>query len=47
MTTELITSAQNPTIKAVRALDLKKNRQDTGLFVAEGLRAFERASRPA
>jgi TrmH family RNA methyltransferase len=40
---ETITSAQNPTIKAIRALDLKKNRQETGLFVAEGGRALERA----
>lgn len=42
---EIITSAQNPTIKSIRALELKKNRQETGLFVAEGLRALERAHR--
>lgn len=42
---EIITSAQNPTIKAVRALAEKKNRQETGLFVAEGVRALERAGR--
>src|SRR5262245_38052655 len=40
---ELITSAQNPTIKFIRALERKKYRQETGLFVAEGLRALERA----
>jgi TrmH family RNA methyltransferase len=43
MTPEIITSAQNPTIKFVRGLELKKNRQQAGLFVAEGLRALERA----
>jgi len=43
MTPEIITSAQNPTIKFIRGLDQKKNRQDSGLFVAEGLRVFERA----
>jgi len=40
---ELITSAQNPTIKFIRALEQKKARQETGLFVAEGRRALERA----
>jgi TrmH family RNA methyltransferase len=40
---EIITSAQNPTIKSIRALEQKKTRQETGLFVAEGLRALERA----
>lgn len=40
---ELITSAQNPTIKFIRALEQKKHRQETGLFAAEGLRALERA----
>lgn len=43
MAVEIITSAQNPTVKAVRALAEKKHRQETGLFVAEGLRALERA----
>jgi TrmH family RNA methyltransferase len=41
--TELITSAQNPTIKFIRALEQKKHRQETGLFAAEGVRALERA----
>lgn len=31
-----VTSLQNPTIKFVRALDLRKNRRETGLFLAEG-----------
>ncbi|MGE0238177.1 MAG: TrmH family RNA methyltransferase [Parvibaculaceae bacterium] len=43
MSSEIITSAQNPTIKFIRALDQKKHRQQTGLFVAEGARALERA----
>ena len=43
MTVEIITSAQNPTIKLIRGLEQKKNRQDSGLFAAEGIRALERA----
>lgn len=43
MAPEIISSAQNPTIKSIRALEQKKHRQETGLFVAEGLRAVERA----
>lgn len=43
MLPEIITSAQNPTIKFIRGLEQKKNRQDSGLFVAEGRRALERA----
>jgi len=31
-----VTSLQNPTVKAVRALDMRKVRRETGLFVAEG-----------
>lgn len=33
-----ITSLANATVKAVRALHLKKERDETGLFVAEGLK---------
>lgn len=33
----VITSLQNDRVKAVRALDMRKERKDTGLFVAEGL----------
>jgi TrmH family RNA methyltransferase len=43
MSLEIITSAQNPTIKFIRALDQKKHRQETGLFAVEGARALERA----
>jgi TrmH family RNA methyltransferase len=43
MAREIITSAQNPSIKFIRALEQKKKRQEMGLFVAEGARALERA----
>ena len=33
-----VTSLTNPTVKAVRALHLRKERDATGLFVAEGLK---------
>jgi TrmH family RNA methyltransferase len=33
---KLISSLQNDRIKAIRALDLRKVRRETGLFVAEG-----------
>ncbi|WP_442958003.1 TrmH family RNA methyltransferase [Phenylobacterium sp.] len=33
-----ISSLQNPTVKAVRALHMRKERDETGLFVAEGLK---------
>jgi TrmH family RNA methyltransferase len=33
-----ITSLTNPTVKAVRALHMRKERDETGLFVAEGLK---------
>ena len=36
--TQRITSLANPTVKAVRALHLRKERDATGLFVAEGLK---------
>ena len=38
MTARLVTSLSNPTVKAVRALHLRKERDETGLFVAEGLK---------
>ena len=34
----VITSTQNPRIKAIRALSQRKRRQETGLFFAEGIR---------
>jgi RNA methyltransferase, TrmH family len=41
----LVTSLTNPTVKAVRALHLRKDREESGLFLAEGLKlvgeAFE------
>lgn len=42
-TPDLITSASNPLIKTLRALDRKKTRNDTGLFLAEGTRLIEQA----
>lgn len=39
--TEIITSPQNPLIKMVSSLMQKKYRQQTGLFVAEGIRLAE------
>ena len=38
MSARLVTSLTNPTVKAVRALHLRKEREETGLFVAEGLK---------
>ena len=35
---EILTSLQNPRIKAIRALSQRKVRQETGLFFAEGIR---------
>jgi len=39
MTTRVVTSLSNPTVKAVRALHLRKERDATARFVAEGLKA--------
>ena len=38
MSSRAVTSLTNPTVKAVRALHLRKARDETGLFVAEGLK---------
>jgi TrmH family RNA methyltransferase len=38
VTIRTVTSLSNPTVKAVRALHLRKERDETGLFVAEGLK---------
>ena len=38
-----VTSLTNPTVKAVRALHLRKERDETGLFVAEGLKIVTEA----
>lgn len=39
MTQKTVTSLANPTVKAVRALHMRKARQESGLFLAEGLKA--------
>ena len=39
MSSRAVTSLTNPTVKAIRALHLRKERDETGLFVAEGLKA--------
>ena len=38
MSSRAVTSLSNPTVKAVRALHMRKERDETGLFVAEGLK---------
>lgn len=40
-----ITSSSNPLIKQVRGLDRKKQRAETGLFLAEGARLIDQALR--
>jgi TrmH family RNA methyltransferase len=39
MSSRAVTSLSNPTVKAVRGLHLRKERDATGLFLAEGLKA--------
>ena len=43
MTARAVTSLTNPTVKAVRALHMRKDRDETGLFVAEGLKIITEA----
>jgi len=43
MSARTITSLTNPTVKAVRALHQRKDRDETGLFVAEGLKIITEA----
>jgi TrmH family RNA methyltransferase len=38
MSARTVTSLTNPTVKAVRALHMRKEREDSGLFLAEGLK---------
>jgi TrmH family RNA methyltransferase len=38
-----VTSLANPTVKAVRALHLRKEREESGLFLAEGLKLIGEA----
>ncbi len=42
-TVRLVTSLTNPTVKAVRALHMRKARQETGLFLVEGLKSVAEA----
>jgi TrmH family RNA methyltransferase len=44
MTARQVTSLTNPTIKAVRALHQRKEREETGLFLSEGLKLVGEAS---
>ena len=39
----VITSLTNPTVKAARALHMRKERDETGLFLAEGLKIVTEA----
>jgi TrmH family RNA methyltransferase len=41
--TRLVTSLTNPTVKSVRGLHLRKERDQSGLFVAEGLKIVTEA----
>ncbi len=43
MTARTITSLANPTVKAVRALHMRKTRDETGTFLAEGLKIITEA----
>jgi TrmH family RNA methyltransferase len=43
MSGRAITSLTNPTVKAVRALHMRKERDETGLFLAEGLKIVTEA----
>ena len=43
MNDRTITSLANPTVKAARALHLRKEREETGLFLAEGLKIVTEA----
>ena len=43
MTARAVTSLTNPTVKAVRALHLRKAREESGVFLAEGLKIVTEA----
>jgi TrmH family RNA methyltransferase len=43
VTARAITSLANPTVKATRALHMRKARQESGLFLVEGLKAVTEA----
>ncbi|HNS51998.1 MAG TPA: RNA methyltransferase [Anaerolineae bacterium] len=40
---DLISSSRNPRVKLLRSLRLRKHRQETGLFLVEGIRIVEEA----
>ena len=39
----LITSLQNPTVKFIRSLELRKDRKESGMFAAEGVKVIATA----
>ena len=41
--TKAVTSLSNATVKAVRALHMRKEREESGLFLAEGRQVLDRA----
>ena len=43
MSARMVTSLANPTVKAVRALHQRRARQESGLFLVEGLRSITEA----
>ncbi len=43
MSARLVTSLTNPTVKAVRALHMRRTRDESGLFLVEGLRSIAEA----
>ena len=43
LNTRVITSLTNPVVKAARALHLRKEREETGLFLVEGLKSVTEA----
>ncbi len=43
MSSRVVSSLANPTVKAVRALHMRRERQETGLFLVEGLRSVAEA----
>jgi TrmH family RNA methyltransferase len=43
VTPRAVTSLANPTVKAVRALHMRKHREETGLFLVEGLKSVAEA----
>ena len=44
MTVRIVTSLSNETVKTVRGLHLRKAREESGLFLAEGLKIVAEAA---